>query len=28
LRNKEGVYGSSFYKERDKSIHVSIRSLL
>ncbi|AAK85052.1 putative late transcription factor [Lumpy skin disease virus] len=28
LRNKEGVYGSCFYKEKDKSIHVSLRSLL
>ncbi|QHR82631.1 viral late transcription factor VLTF-2 [Brazilian porcupinepox virus 1] len=28
LRNKEGVYGSSFYRESDKSINISLRSLL
>ncbi|ABQ43566.1 late transcription factor VLTF-2 [Tanapox virus] len=28
LKNKEGVYGSCFYKENDKSIQISLRSLL
>ncbi|AAR07447.1 91L [Yaba monkey tumor virus] len=27
LKNKEGIYGSCFYKENDKSIQISLRSL-
>ncbi|AAL69827.1 SPV088 putative late transcription factor VLTF-2 [Swinepox virus] len=28
LRNKEGIYGNCYYKEKDNSIQISLRSLL
>ncbi|AAF17973.1 gp089L [Rabbit fibroma virus] len=28
LRNKDGIYGSCFYKENDQSVQISLRSLL